>query len=131
MSEINNIEELPEGIFPINLKTIDQYQQKYPSLKAKYEMGTHQQCSFRGVSNIHLNLIMCKDKVVIRPILESYVLHWYHTYILHTVVDRTEVVVLQHLYWPVIIEYVRKEGSNCDTCQRTKLSNKKYGKITS
>ena len=89
MSEINIIKELPEDIFPINLKTINQYQQKYPSLKAKYEMGAHQQYSFRGGSNIHINLIMCKDKVVIRSILESYVLYWYHTYILHTVMDRT------------------------------------------
>ena len=26
MSEVNNIKELPEGIFPVNLKIIDRYQ---------------------------------------------------------------------------------------------------------
>ena len=37
LSEINEIKELPEGIFPINLKLIDQYQRKYPSLMDKYK----------------------------------------------------------------------------------------------
>ena len=35
MSEINDIEELLEGVFPINLKLINQYQRKYPSLMNK------------------------------------------------------------------------------------------------
>ena len=37
MSEINDIKELSEGILPINLKLIDQYQCKYPCLMDKYE----------------------------------------------------------------------------------------------
>ena len=36
VSEINDIRELPEGVFPIHLKLINQYQQKYPSLMDKY-----------------------------------------------------------------------------------------------
>ena len=56
MSEINNIEEFTESIFPINLKIVDQYQQKEPRLKAKYNIGTYQKDSFVGeVINI-LNL---------------------------------------------------------------------------
>ena len=46
MSEINDTEELPKGIFPNNLKMIGQYQQKDPSQLAKYEMGTYQQGCF-------------------------------------------------------------------------------------
>ena len=38
MSEINDMDEWPEGIFPINLKTNDQYQRKDPSLLVKYKM---------------------------------------------------------------------------------------------
>ena len=34
--EINDTEEIPEVIFPINLKFIEQYQRKYSSLLAKY-----------------------------------------------------------------------------------------------
>ena len=43
--------------------------------------------------------------------------------------DRTEAMILQHLYWPNIRNAVRMEVTNCDTCQRTKLSNKDFGKL--
>ena len=54
MSEINDTEELPEGLFPINLKLMNQYQRKYPSLKAKYELSMYQKGSFRGGINIYI-----------------------------------------------------------------------------
>ena len=38
-------------------------------------------------------------------------------------------MIFQHLYWLEIKDTVRKELTNCDTFQRTKLSNKKYGKL--
>ena len=55
-------------------------------------------------------------------ILKSYALHWYHTYILHPVIDRTEAPIFQHFYWTIIINSVRKEVKYFDTCQRTKRS---------
>ena len=102
MSEINDTEELPKGIFPINLKIINQYQQKYPILKDKYEMGTYQKGYFCGGININLNLITCKDKVVIPSKLQSYILNWDHIYLLHPVMNRTEAMICQNLYWSSI-----------------------------
>ena len=64
MSKINDVEELPEGNFPINLKLIQKYQRTEPSLMAKYKDGTYHTGYFRGGSNIDLNLITCKDKIV-------------------------------------------------------------------
>ena len=61
--------------------------------------------------------------------LQCYVLHWYRTYLLHPGMDRTEVMICQHLYWPDIRYVVRKEVTNCGICKRTKRSNKKYGKL--
>ena len=43
--------------------------------------------------------------------------------------DRTEAMIRQHFYWPNIRDSVRKEVINCDTCQRTKQSNKEYCKL--
>ena len=43
--------------------------------------------------------------------------------------DITEAMIFQHLYWPDIRNAVWKEVTNCDTCERTKRSNKKYGKL--
>ena len=85
--------------------------------------------SFIGGINIDLKLIMCKDNIVILSKLQSYVLHWYHAYIFHLVMDRTVAIIFQHLYWPDIKYVVREEVTNFDTCQHTKLSNRKYGKL--
>ena len=65
MSEINDIEELPEGIFPINLKFIQKYHWTEPSIIAKYKYGTYNKDSFHGGSNIDLKLITRKCKIVI------------------------------------------------------------------
>ena len=71
MSGINDIEELPEGNFPNNLKLIQRYQRTEPSLMAKYKYGTYHPGSFSGGSNIYINLIKCKDKIAIPPKLRS------------------------------------------------------------
>ena len=129
MSDINDIKELPEGMFPINFKWIQKYQHLEPCLMAKYKYGTYHKGSFRGSNTIDLKLIRWKDKVVIPSKIQSYVLHWYHMYLLHLGMDRTEAMICQHLYWSDIRDAVQKEVTKCDTCQCTKRSNKKYGKL--
>ena len=62
---MNNIEELPEGTFPINLKLIQKYQRMEPSIKSKYKDGTYHKVSFHGGNNIEINLITCEDNIVI------------------------------------------------------------------
>ena len=84
---------------------------------------------FCGGRNIDLNLIMCEDNIFIPSKLKIYVLHWRHTYLLHTVMDRTEANICQHLYWTNIRNVVQRELINSEPCQHTKLLNKKYGKL--
>ena len=72
---------------------------------------------------------MCEYKIVIPSKLQSYVLHWYHTYLLCPVMDITEVMIRHNLHWPGIVPAIWKEVTNCETFQRTKRSNKKYGKL--
>ena len=43
--------------------------------------------------------------------------------------DITEAMICQIFYWNNIRYAIRKEVTNCDTCQRIKPSNKKYGKL--
>ena len=43
--------------------------------------------------------------------------------------DRTQAIIIQHFYFPDIIDAVQKEVTNCDTWQRTKPPNKKLGKL--
>ena len=94
-------------------------------------MGTYHNGPFCGGSNIYLNLITCEDDIFIPPILKSYLLHWYHIYLLLPVIDRMEAMICQHLYWPRIREAIKKEVTDCDTLQRTKRSKIKYDKLPS
>ena len=71
MSKTNDIEEIPEGTFPINLKLIQKYQRPEHSITAKYKDGTYHKESFCGGINIDLKLITCKDKIFIPLILQS------------------------------------------------------------
>ena len=65
MPEINNTKELPEGTFPINLKSIQKYQRSEPIKIDKYKNGTYHKGYFRGGSNIDLKIIMCKNRIFI------------------------------------------------------------------
>ena len=103
---------------------IKTYQRLEPRITDKYKDGTYQQGSFYGGSNTDLKIITCDDKIVIMSKLQSYVVHWYYTYLLHPGMDITEGTILQNLYWPNIRDSVRPEVSNYDTCQRTKRPNK-------
>ena len=117
LSEINYIKKFPEGIFPINLKWIDQYQRKYTNLMAKYKNHTYKKVSFTGGSNIYLERIKFKDKIIILLILKKIILYWYHTYLLHPRMDRTDEMILQQLYWPGITNTLQKEVTNINNFQ--------------
>ena len=43
--------------------------------------------------------------------------------------DITKAIIHQHLYWNDIRDAVHTEVTTCDTCQCTKQSNQKYGKL--
>ena len=88
MSEINEIEEVPEGTFPINIKLNKKFQRLEPNTIAKYTTGNYQKGCFIGGSNIDLKLITCGDNIFILSKLQSYVVHWYHVYLLHPRMDR-------------------------------------------
>ena len=83
MSEISDVKEIPEGDFPINLRLIQRHQWAEPSLTAKNKGGKYQKGYFREGSNKNLSLITHEDKIVITSKIQGYVLHWYHTYLLH------------------------------------------------
>ena len=61
MSELFEINELPEGEFPMILNIIDQYQQKDPCLTDKLKCDKYKGGYFCGVRNTNFNLIPCKE----------------------------------------------------------------------
>ena len=108
ISEIYDIKELPEYTFRRNIKLIQKFQWTEPSIKDKYKYGTYHKGYFCQGRNIDISLKMCKNNIVILSKLQSYVLHWYHTYLLHPGMDRTEAMIRQHLYCPDIRDSVHK-----------------------
>ena len=97
---------------------------------AKYKEGKYQ-FFVHGGNNVYLDIITCENKIVIQSIIQSYVLHWCHTYLLHQGMDRLDAIIFQHLYWTGIRYSAKKDVTNCDTSQLTKSRNKKYGKLSS
>ena len=93
LSEINDIKEISEDSFSINLQLIQKHQREGYSITDKYKYGTNHKGYFCGGSNIDLKIITCKDRIVITSKLQTYVVHWYHTYLLHPGMDRTEVMI--------------------------------------
>ena len=85
----------------------------------KYQNGMCHKGSFCVGSNIDLSLIMCDGNSFILSKLQSYVLHWYHTYLLHPGMDKTKTTIHQYLYWPNIRDAVWKEVTYYDNCKRT------------
>ena len=65
---------------------------------AKYEDGTYHKDFVCGGSNTYLKLITVEDMIDITLKIQSYVLHWYCTYLLHPGMDQTEAMIHQHLY---------------------------------
>ena len=56
-----------------------------------------------------LTLQRVRIRLLLQKLFKMYVLHWYHSYILHPRMDRMEAMTCQHLYWPGIRKSVRKE----------------------
>ena len=119
---------MPEGTLPLSFNLIHRYQREEPFLTEKLKCAEYSKGSFRGGrSNIYI--ISYKDKIVIPQKLQKYVVKWYHTYLLHPGLDKTEVMIFQHLYWKGIKYAVYIEVTYCDTYQRTKRSTNKYDEL--
>ena len=101
MSELYDIDELPEGTFPLSFNIIDRYHWEDPPILEKLNSAEYQKGYFRGGRNT-IKLVTYKNKIVIPQKLQKYVVKWYHTYLLHPGLDRTEAMICQNLHWPGI-----------------------------
>jgi hypothetical protein len=75
-------------------------------------------------------MLICKDnKIVLPKILIPRVVEWYHTTLCHPGETRMEQSIRQHFTGTKLREIVHKICSTCPTCQITKKSSIKYGKL--
>ena len=130
-SEVYNItkEEINMTKNPITYTNIAKHQQKDKNLiKLAKNNKDYSIKSFCGGGKEH-HLIVHNDKIVIPKQLQRTVVNWYHTQLCHPGETRTEATIRQHFTFKGLKEMVHKLCKTCPTCQKTKLSTKKYGKI--
>ena len=75
------------------------------------------------------DLICHRDKIGVPESLQHRIVQWYHTYLGHPGINRTEETISQHLWWPKMRDHITHSVSTCDSCQRNKRRYKKYGHL--
>ena len=121
---------LPSTAFPLRYASIAKAQHADTTLLRKLDQphaSLHRK-TFCGGGKSY-DLICHNDQIVIPRGLRARVIEWYHQYLLHPGVNRTEETIRQHLWWSKmrndIVTYVTK----CPTCQQNKkhYNQKQYG----
>ena len=74
-------------------------------------------------------VICFKGKMVIPSTLQKRIIDWYHSYLGHPGINRTEETISQHLWWPKMRDQITTAVKVCPICQRNKKQRKKYGHL--
>ena len=95
LSDSYCVDILGGDTFPLTYRKIDKYQRKEKDLAAKLKHKNYHTKSFCGGGII--TQLICRSDNIVRPkTLRNYVVNWYHTYLLHTGMDRTEATIIQN-----------------------------------
>ena len=112
--------------FPLNYEVIGTAQSKDKSILKGLENGKYHFKSFHR-DEVQRELICHKGKIVIPQQLTTKIMEWYHMYLGHPGINRTEETIAQHLWWPKMRDDITYQVQTCDTCQKNKRKYKKYG----
>jgi predicted aspartyl protease len=69
------------------------------------------------------------DKIIVPVSLQAKIINWYHDILLHPGATRMTQTLKQQFFWNGLATHVEQCVRACDTCQRCKVSHKKYGKL--
>jgi hypothetical protein len=122
--------DLPETAYPLSYALLGKQQSKDKKLLAvmKKSNSPYLIKSFTGGGKTR-DLICFKDKIVVPKSLQSRIVQWYHEYLGHPGINRTEETIAQHLYWPKMRNHITNSVSSCDSCQKNKRNSRKYGHL--
>ena len=74
-------------------------------------------------------LICHNDQNIIAESLQLQVVNWYHNWLGHPGINRTEETICQHLWWPKVRDHITTIVNGCLSCQKNKKSHRKYGHL--
>ena len=111
--------DIEDSTCPLSYTHIDELQQQDDELLAALKKGKHSVTAFHGGEK-SIDLITYKEKIVVPEALRDRAVHFYHTYLLHPGINRTEASIAQHLWWPNMREHIRHICEVCPSCQKNK-----------
>ncbi len=126
----NNTSDLPSAALPLTYRLIAKQQREDPSLNKRLQTfaPSYHRTTFCG-GNKSYDLICHNNQIVIPQSLRARVVEWYHQYLLHRGINRTEETIWQQLWWSTIRQDVTNYVTKCPVCQQNKKhhSQKQYG----
>jgi Integrase zinc binding domain len=70
-----------------------------------------------------------KDKICVPLALQEHIVAWYHKYLAHPGINRTELTIRQLFTWPRLKHHVEKYCSSYRICHTVKLQRKQHGHL--
>ena len=115
---------------PINYQLIGHEQSKDKKIRklALTKPDSYALKEFKSAGK-RFDLICHDDKIVIPSTLQQRIVDWYHNYLGHPGINRTEETISQHLWWPKMRDHITNSVATCKSCQRNKRRHKKYGHL--
>ena len=124
-------EDLPATAFPLSYAFLGKAQstdvailKETAKTKSRYSIQP-----FTGGGKTR-ELICYNGKIVVPKKLQARVIQWYHDYLGHPGINRTEETIGQHLWWPKMRNQITNSVTVCSTCQLNKRkTSKKFGHL--
>ena len=121
-------EDIIEFEFPITGKIISEYQKLDKNLREKVRRGTNKE-KFSQRKLDKYTVTTYDGKIYIPDKLQQRVVEWYHEYLCHPGIQRTEETIRRTMTWPDLHTHVKSFCTTCRKCQVCKKVKKKYGHL--
>jgi len=123
-------EDVGNDVYPLLYEQIGKAQSKDKQLHNKFkEKDTLYYLKTFLSAGKQWQLICYKDKIVIAKQQQLQIVQWYHDYLGHPGINRTEESIGQHLWWPEMRKHITLIVNSCLNCQKNKRRHKKYGHL--
>ena len=123
-------EDLPEDAYPLSYSLLGKHQSTDKAIlkELKKPKSRYSIQPFIGGGKTR-ELICYNGKIVVPDVLQNRIVQWYHDYLGHPGINRTEETIGQHLWWPKMRNHITNSVSSCESCQQNKRRNRKFGHL--
>jgi transposase InsO family protein len=115
-----------ELAFPMSTKLIAKYQKREKDLETK-RLSKPEHYSTSIIEEVQV--VLYDEKIYVPKDLRNQVVSWYHEYLCHPGMNRTEQTIRQNFTWPGLRTTVEAHCKTCHKCQLNKKQRKKYGHL--